>query len=294
MPGGGGGTTQTTSQTQTNMGPWDVQQDYLKNAFKQADTIMSGNRGTYFPGSTVSPFNAAQNTGYNQIIDKAGNNPLFPAAQSSYLKFVNGDYLSPQSNPYLRDTFDAAAGAVSDQFKNITAPTTDALFASNGPISGGARQNAQNLNNATLGRTLNDLAANIYGANYSQGMQNQYNAVSNVGNMIQSGYLDPTAMVNAGNAQQAQSQKELTDQVNAWNAQYSQNAQWDQLAKYMSIVGGNNWGQSGTSTTTQQTPYSSNPMMQAFGGVLGAGSMAGQLGWSPFSSVQTALPMLAA
>lgn len=295
MPGmgGGGGTVQTTSKQDVNMGPWQAQEPYLKDAFNSASFNFHNPSPNYYPNSTVSPFTAAQNTGYNSIIDKAGNNPLFPAAQDTYLKTVNGSYLDPNSNPHLRGTFDAASQAVSDQYKNITAPTTDALFASNGPISGGARQNAINLNNANLGRTLDNLATSIYGGNYQAERGRQDAATNNVGAMTQASYLDPTAMVNAGGAQQAQNQKELTDEVNRWMSENSEDARYKRLMQYMSVVGGNNWGQNGTTTTTSQQPYSSNPMMQAFGGLLSLGSMAGQMGWNPFGGSTAAIGELA-
>lgn len=296
MPGmgGGGGTVQTSGQQNVNMGPWEPQVPYLGDVFSKAQTLYNTNQPNYFPTSTVAPMNSAQRGGYQSIIDRAGNNPLFPAAQGEYLKTVNGSYLDPNSNPYLKGTFDAASQAVSDQYKNITAPTTDALFASNGPISGGARQNAVDQNNAQLGRTLNNLATNIYGGNYQAERGRQYDAMGNVGSMIQAGYLDPTAAINAGGALQAQDQAELTDKVNRWMADSSKDAGWNQLYKYYGLIGGNNWGQNGTTYSTQQQPYQSSGAATGIGAGLGLLSLAtpGAGGVSALGNIFSALPFV--
>lgn len=61
-----------------------------------------------------------------------------------------------------------------------------------------------------------------------------------------------------------------------------QNMDWSQLAKYASIIqpAAGAWN---STSGTQQTPYYSNPAGQALGGIMSLGSLAGGLGWKPFS-----------
>jgi hypothetical protein len=317
MPGGGGGggTVATTQNQNTNSngwstvnnngsnwgsvntGPWAPQQPYLQSAFSGASDALS--KGLqYYPGQTVAGFNPTQNSAFSAITNQASS-PLFPTAQAQDLKTINGDYLDPTTNPWLTSTYNAAADAVGRTFQNVTAPTTDAMYASQGPLSGGARFNSQYNNNMGLGTTLNNLATQIYGGNYQTERQNQTSATQGVGSMIQAGYIDPSMLLGVGNQQQQQQQNQINADMAKWN--FNQMAPWQTLAQYMGIIGGN-YGQSGTtsggSSGLQNTqgvqngsmqgwgtvPYSSNPVGSALGGVLGLGSLAGQLGWSPFSA----------
>lgn len=276
----GGGTTQTSSTVNTNMGPWFDQQPYLKDVFGAASNQYHANPSmSYFPDSTVSPFNPAQTQGLNATANM-GTSPLIPASVGNATDTLNGKYLDPSSNPWLNKTFNTAADQVGRQFQNITAPTTDSLFAANGRTDSGARYNAQHNNDMGLGTTLDNLATGIYGGNYQAERGHQMQTQALAPQIEQSRYIDPTAQVNAGGAMQAQDQKQLSDKVNRFN--FNQTSPWQTLGLYKSMIDGS-YGQSGTTTGTQQTPYSSNPFGSIFGGLLGAAGTAGQLGWSPFS-----------
>lgn len=277
MPGGGGGTTNTTSTV--NTGPWSYQQPFLGDTFGEAKRLYFQNGPLqYYPGSTVSPFTPAQSQGYNTIAGM-GTSPLIPASVTNATDTLSGKYLDPSTNPWLKATYEAAAAPVAQTFQNITAPTTDALFSANGRYGSGARYNAQNNNTFNLGQTLDTLATNIYGGNYQNERQNQVSMQGLAPSVESSRYLDPTAAVNAGEAQQAQAQKELTDQVNRFN--FNQMSPWQTLGLYKGMVDGT-YGQSGTMTS--QTPYYSNPIGSIFGGAMGLAGTAGMLGWSPFGA----------
>lgn len=84
-----------------------------------------------------------------------------------------GKYLG--SNPNLTGVFNAAADPVTRAYKTATAPGTDSSFESAGRYGGGAHAAAIGQNEQNLGKTLGDLSANIYGADYAneRGLQNQ-------------------------------------------------------------------------------------------------------------------------
>lgn len=73
------------------------------------------------------------------------------AAVPGYLKTINGDYLSPGSNPYLDATYNHAAGLVG--------AGVDSRFESAGRYGSGAHQ-------GVLQEGMNNLATSIYGGNY--------------------------------------------------------------------------------------------------------------------------------
>ncbi len=280
MPGGGGGT-QTSTQT-VNTGPWQPQQQYLTDVFGKAQDQYNatGSQG-YYPGKTVAGFTPGQSQGYQNIIDRGlEGSPLMPAANKTALETINGSYLDPATNPWIKKTFDAAAGDVTRSYQNTTAPQTDAAFAAAGRYGSGSYARMRGNNEHALGTTLENLGTGIYGDNYARERQNQLNQTNNVGNLIQASYLDDTAAINAGDAVQGQNQKEIDAEVARYN--YERDKYWQNLARYKALVDGS-YGQSGTTTTTQPTPQGNTAGM-ALGGLLGAGSVAGQLGWSPFGA----------
>jgi hypothetical protein len=287
--GGGGGTTTTTSKVDT--GPWGAQQGYLKDVFASASDLYHKNPSpTYYPDSTVSPFTPGQTQGYQDIVNKGlTGSPFMTASGQNATDTLSGKYLDPSSNPWLTNTFDTAADAVTRQFKTATAPTTDAMFSGNGAYNGSARYNAQNNNNLGLGTTLNGLATSIFGGNYANERQNQLATQGLVPSLASARYIDPTAAAGAGGAQQAQQQAELSDQVNRYN--FNQQSPWQTLGQYKSLVDGS-YGQQGT--TTSQQPYYSNGLGQALGGGLGLlgtiGSLAmpGAGGVSAFGNIFSA------
>lgn len=277
---GGGGGTQTSTQT-VNTGPWAPQQSYLTSVFDQASNLNRNPTSQYYPGKAVADMTPGQTGGYQSIIDKGlAGSPLMPAANKTALDTINGSYLDPSTNPWIKKSFDASADAVGNAYKTTTAPQTDAAMAMNGRYGSGAYANMRGNNERALGTTLDNLATSTYGANYARERQNQLNQTNNVGNLIQASYLDPTAAVNAGGALQAQQQKMIDAEMAKYN--YNRDAPWMDLAKYKAMIDGN-YGQYGTTTMTTPIPQGNTAGM-AMGGILGAGSMAGQLGWSPFSA----------
>lgn len=281
---GGGGTQTTTQQVNTDMGPWKPQQSFLTDVFGSAKGLYDSGAGTgYYPGKTVAGFTPGQTQGYQQIIDQGlKGSPLMPAANKTALDTINGSYLDPNTNPWIKKSFEAGADSVGNAYKTITAPQTDATMAMAGRYGSGSYANMRGNDERALGTTLNNLETSTYGANYAQERQNQLNQTNNVGSLIQAGYLDPTAAVNAGGAVQGQNQKEIDAEIAKFN--FTRDAPWMNLARYKSMVDGS-YGQSGTQNTTSQQPMpQGNSAGMALGGILGAGSVAGQLGWSPFGA----------
>lgn len=276
--------TSTTSQVMnTNMGPWNDQAPYLRDIFGHAATLYNNTDPQYYPGKTVSPFTDAQNTGYRGIIDKAtAGSPLMPAMQDTALRTLQGGYLDPSSNPWLKSNVDAAMGDVTRHFQTATAPQTAGGFASAGRYGSGSYANAAANDRNLLGQNLGRVASNMYGENYAAERNRQFGAMNNIEGLLRAGYLEPTALVNAGAAQQGQNQRELSDEVARWNVEKNPASKWGELSRFYSILGANNWGRSGTSFGTSAEPYFENVPMQIAGLVLGAGKTAGSLGWSPF------------
>lgn len=263
------GTQQTTSTV--NTGPWSAQAPYLKDAFAQAQANYNTNKGNkYYTGETVAPLNEAQNSALNTTIGiGSGVNPGVAAAGQNNADTLNGKYLDPNSNPWLKDTFNAAADDVTRQYQTATAPQTAGAFSGAGRYGSGSYNNAVKNNELALGASLNNLATSIYGGNYQSERDRQLAAAGQSGAINQAQYINPSAALGAGNIQQGQQQNVNNSALAAYN--YNRDQPTNALNSYIAQISGN-YGQNGT--TTQATPIYSNPGATALGGILGLGSLA--------------------
>lgn len=150
--------------------------------------VAQGANQKYLDAMYGKTANAADQSAYNALagqgqandanrFDYAGQNA--GAANQQALNTINGGYLGPNSNPYLRANVDAASKAVADNYKYATAPGTDAQFARAGSFGGSAHQQTKNMQQFDLGRNLSDLANTMYGSNYNTERGNQLGAIQN-------------------------------------------------------------------------------------------------------------------
>lgn len=158
----------------------------------------------------VAGFNPAQMAGLGVLEGTAGANLGVAATGMGELnKTLLGDYLSPDKNPFLGQTFDAASRGVVNQYQNATAPGAMVAAQQGGVAGGSADTENQASNKFSLGQTLSDLAAQIYGGNYSRERGIQAAAPGMVGAAQQSLAAPAQQLLGAGTLQQGQTQTEL-------------------------------------------------------------------------------------
>lgn len=196
-----GGTVTTTGSNVTDVPEW--QKPYIQSLLQQASQSGIGT-GT----------------------------PLLGPATAEYGRTITGGYLSPDSNPYLRQTFDSAAKGVTDAYSNVVQPRTDSMFFGPGSMGGNTAYGQQvQQNQVGLARGLSDLATNIYGGNYQQERQRQFGAAGAAPGFTQQGY----------------------------------SAAYSPYSSYLDVIG-RPFGTSGANTASQ--PYFTNPAAGAIGGGL--------------------------
>lgn len=263
----------TTSTQQTDMGPWSAQQPYLTKVFSEAERLYDTHTPRYYEGSTVAGATPAMKQGWDAAIQRAQQgSPLIPSAQGLTLDTINGKYLDPNSNPFLAATYGAAADQVTNAYRTATAPGTAAAYSAAGRYGSGARNQTVDQDRRGLLDKLNNLATSIYGGNYQTERDRQMTAAGGAPGMVQAGYIEPGILTSIGQQQQQQDQAELGDKVARWN--YNENLPYEKLARLLGAVQGN-YGQSGTTTSTQTSPMYSNGIGQGLGGLLSLGSMIG-------------------
>ena len=117
--------------------------------------------------STFNPFAAPYLTSAfqgAQNIYNSGGNGLFGQAENQVRSTLNGDYLNPNSNPYLAQSVNDALGLAKSSFAGQYGGEAGANIGNSGYQEG-------------LARTLGNIATNAYSNAYGQERQNQLAAI---------------------------------------------------------------------------------------------------------------------
>lgn len=263
--GGGGGGTQTVTQ---KADPWSGIQSQLLQA--AGDTQNLYNQGLLKPqvyqGQTYANFSPESQQAMDLTSQRALNgSPINKANQGLLTDTLNGKYLDPNSNPYLKGTYDQASKSVQG--------TLDSQFGQGGRYGSG-------LNQQVLGQGLNDLANNIYGANYQQERTRQMGASALAPQAANQDYTDLSALANVGAQKEGMSQNAINDTINRFNANAA--APGQNIQNYIGLLNGagGNYG-----ATTQTSPYQQNNTLGGLGSGLGLLGNVGGLGGSLLGSI---------
>ncbi len=92
---------------------------------------------------------------------------------------MQGDYLN--ANPYLDQTYDRAASAMTRNWNESVLPGVNSTFSLSGRTGAGAHQAAVDQQADQLGRQLSGLGTEIYGQNYQQERERQQQATTQLG-----------------------------------------------------------------------------------------------------------------
>lgn len=219
--GSSGQTSTTTNSLPAFLQPWAERyiKSYAGQAFNTDPTT-----GDYTP--IGMPTNLTlQTAGFQpeQTAAMSAMSSMTPGAQGlanvggmNAANTLAGSYLSPESNPWLYGTFDAAARKVTDAYSTATAPGITAQFQRAGQFGSSAMNEALGLSRSTLGDNLDALAAQIYGGNYQLERDRQLQTMGTLPNTINTLYAPQQALYGVGAQQQEQEQQELdTDYNNA-------------------------------------------------------------------------------
>lgn len=234
------GKVQTT--TTSDNAPWSQAQPYITNLMTRAKELSQR------PSSQlVGPLSGDTQTAMGMTRNRAiQGSPLMGDANNLARNTLQGDFLSPDSNPYLAQYFQRGMEQMS--------PSINATF-------GGAGRTGSNAHATALGRGAADLATGIYGGAYDSERGRQMQGLAMAPTMAANDYADINALYGMG---------QMTDN----RAQQMADSDWTLLNRYASALGGG-YGSSGTSTQTQ--PTFSNPLGGAMGGAM-MGSMLGPWG----------------
>ncbi len=269
MSGGGGGSTIEKAD------PWLGQQPFLKHGFDQAGKIYNSGGPEYFGQSTVAPMSGHTQAGVSMMANRGlMGSDVNRSAQGLATNTMNGGFLG--SNPHLSAMSDAAGRQVTNQFQNSVMPGVNATFGGAGRTGSQAHLTAMNDAQSTLGTTLGDMNANLYGNNYESERDRMLQTQGMAPGLAATDYQDINAVAQAGQRVDSQSQALLDDQVARFD--HYQNRPEQSLQNYIAAIQGNFGGQASTSSTSGSRQRNQAAVAQGLGGAASGAAIGAEFG----------------
>ncbi len=170
--GGKKKSSKTTSSGTTDVDPWDVAIPSLRGYINDTDNLY---RNTPL-------FSPLEMEGYNMLEGVAEHPSLGPALAENE-KTLRGDYLSPDTNPYLKDIATRVAG--------IAGSNVNASF-------GGSGRTGSGLAGRYAGEGVGNAITDLYGRSYENERGRMSSAVGMAPGLESARFLGPQAVISAG------------------------------------------------------------------------------------------------
>ena len=260
--------TKYATQTSTTI---PYQSDYLDKLYSRADQLYGRGGINPYTGQTVAGMSPERDQALRMTADRAmAGTPFLDTMNQQLEATMRGDYLSPESNPFLRSVYEQAARGVGETFRDYTQPQTDAQAVMAGRYGSGMLNDQRSRNEQNFGRTLNELATGIYAPAYEAERSRQLDAMRYAPAAAELNYLDPQMLAMVGQDREAQQQRELAA---AEKLYYDRQMQpFDNLSRYQSYISGGAGG-----TSTQTSPYYTNNLARNIGLGLGGLGLLGSI-----------------
>ena len=208
----------------------------------------------------------------NRISDIASGGGFAGADQYQDLlsKTYGGDFLSPDSNPYISNLYDTMSRQVGEKFRDYTTPSLMSRYAQSGRMGGGLYQQQLQDTNEALGTTLSDMAHKLHYQNYADERKLQDSALRYAPEAETLAYAPSERLYNVGLDREAFDREKLAEERSLFEEREA--APYANLGNLVNAIGGNYGG-----TVTQRTPYDEDEvakyMAYALAGVEGLGGI---------------------
>lgn len=254
--GGGGGTTTTVQKAELPA----YAQPYATQLLERGSSLSSTPYSQY-GGQRIAGLNADQTAGADMIRNRAVNGSGdFNAARGELQKTLQGDYLRPETNPYLKGMADTAMNDVQSR--------VNSQFNRPGAFGGSAHQEL-------LTRGLGEAANSVYGQNYANERTNMQRGLALAPQYQNADYQDAQALLGVGDIYGQRDQQALDLAYQQFVDQ--QNYPYQQLDVLANALAGSVGGRS-TQSGTQMTPTSYNRTANALGYGIGGAALGGLSG----------------
>jgi len=273
------------SRTVVSNNPPAFQQPYIERGFKEAETQFDTPR-TFYEGSTVVPFSTQTQAGLDAMQTRAETgSPLVTAAQDLTAATMRGDYLSPDSNPYLKSAMDAATRPMTEAFTQDVMPGINAAFSSAGRYGSGLQANQQARASEDYLQALGDVGSRMAYSNYADERGRQVAAGAAAPGMAELDYLDPSRLIDIGGAYEGMAERELQEDID--RHRFAEDEARIRLGEYLPAVTGGQW----STSSTDQPIYSDDVSRYLGYGAAGAGILGSLFGGGGDSAYQGLLDL---
>ena len=241
--------------TTTSAEPSEFVRPYVTEAFDQAQNLFQSKTPNYFPKQTYTDFAPETTAALNLASARALSNPLLASSQGEVNKILQGQYLSPTSNPYLQNLYNQMAGDVTSGVQS--------QFSKAGRLGSAANQ-------AVLADELGQLANQVYGDQYNQERANMMAATQLAPSLAAADYQDIQALGGVGQTKEAMEMAKIQDAMARFD--FEQQKPYYKLREYLASIGA-----SVPQTTAQTRPVFRNTGAGILGGAMQGAEMAGMI-----------------
>ena len=243
------GSNPTNVTTTTSAEPSEFIRPYFQQAIDYGQDLFESQTPQYFPEATYTGFAPQTETALQLAQARAiQGNPLLGSAQTEVNKILQGDYLSPTSNPFLQNVAQQVADNVTSQVQS--------QFTKAGRLGSGANQEI-------LARELADAQNRLFADNFAAERQRQFDAVQLAPQLGQADYDDIAQLGQVGAAREDLEMAKLQDAIARFD--FEQQRPFLKLREYLGTLGAN------VPTTTVST----QPVFRNTGAGLLGGALAG-------------------
>tara|TARA_R100000995_G_scaffold24603_1_gene10610 strand:- start:45 stop:860 length:816 start_codon:yes stop_codon:yes gene_type:complete len=249
------GSNPTNVTTTTSAEPSEFVKPYVTEAFDQAQNLFQSSAPNYYPNQTYADFAPETTAALNLATQRSMNNPLLASSQNEINSILQGDYLSPTSNPYSQALYNQMAGDVTSGVQS--------QFSKAGRLGSAANQEV-------LASELGNLANQVYGGQYDKERANMMNATQIAPQLAQQDYNDIQALAGVGQIYEDMDMAQTQDAMARFD--FEQQKPYYKLREYLGSIGAN------VPTTTATTrPVFRNTGAGLLGGAMQGAQLAGMV-----------------
>jgi len=181
---------------------FEPQVPYLEDLYARAQGTLGKN--------TVAGIDPLQQQGGNALVQAAQNlGPYIQNATNASSDLLSGKLSDPNSNPYLRDTANAAIRPIFEQLSESVLPNIRGNASTTGN-AGSTRQGvAEGIAAGKAGQSAGDITSNIFSGAFNKGIDAQLQALALAPQTANLGLLPGQVLSDVGTARRGIKQEEL-------------------------------------------------------------------------------------
>ena len=250
------GSNPTNVTTTTSAEPSEFIRPYFQQAIDYGQDLFESQTPQFFPEATYTGFAPQTETALQLAQARAiQGNPLLGSAQGEVNKILQGDYLSPTSNPFLQNVAQQVADNVTSQVQS--------QFSRAGRLGSGANQEI-------LAKQLADSQNRLFADNFAAERQRQFDAVQLAPQLAREDYSDIAQLGQVGQVREDMEMAKLQDAIARFD--FEQQRPFLKLREYLGTLGANV-----PSTTVSTQPVFRNTGAGLLGGALQGARLGGMI-----------------